>query len=193
MTTRHSPAKRCLLLVDVFSHFRFEDGPSLARAQAAAAPGMASAAASCRRLGIPVIYCNDNFGYWHETWEGVLARTVKEGPEESGYLVSRVHPDPSDVVLLKSRHSAFYHTQLVPLLADLQISHLAVAGAATDACVHCTALDAHVRDFRVTVLSDAVAAASETRGRRALDHLRDSLGLRVCHVDVWLEGSSAPA
>lgn len=184
---------RALLLIDVFSHFRFEDGAALAQAQLQSAPAVAAETAACRRQRIPVLYCNDNFGRWHETWQDVLAFTANEGLPASAELLARLRPQPGDFVLLKSRHSAFFHTQLMPLLEHLKIKHLALGGAATDACVLCSAIDAHVRGFQVTVLSDAVAAASEERGKRALDHIRDSLGLRVCSHQAWLEEDSAQA
>jgi nicotinamidase-related amidase len=184
---------RCLLLVDVFSHFRFEDGEPLALAQSAAATSTDAAAAACRRHGIPVIYCNDNFGRWHETWEQLFAFTAREGLPASAELLSRLHPQPADIVLLKSRHSAFFHTQLVPLLEDLRVKEIAIGGAATDACVLCSAIDAHVRGFKVTILHDAVAAATDDRHRRALDHMRESLGLRVCPHRDWLGEGSAQA
>lgn len=184
---------RALLLIDVFSHFRFEDGPALAQAQWKAAPSVAAAAAACRRRGVPVIYCNDNFGRWHETWHEVLAFTSNEGVPASAELLALLHPQPRDIVLLKSRHSAFFHTQLMPLLEHLQVRHLALGGASTDACVFCSAIDAHVRGFQVTVLSDAVTAATEERNQRALDHMRDSLGLCVCSHQEWLEQEPSKA
>jgi nicotinamidase-related amidase len=181
---------RCLLLVDVFSHFGFKDGKQLADAELACASTIAAAAKMCRRHDVPVIYCNDNFGRWHETWEQVLAFTVNEGLPASGDLLARLRPEPTDIVLLKSRHSAFFHTQLMPLLEDLRVKEIAIGGAATDACVLCSAIDAHVRGFEVVVLSDAVAAATMERGQRALDHVRDSLGLRVCSYLTWLSGDA---
>lgn len=193
MATPGTNTGRALLLVDVFSHFRFEDGMALAQAQLKSAPAIAAATAACRRRHIPVIYCNDNFGRWHETWQDVLAFTANEGLPASAKILTQLRPQQGDIVLLKSRHSAFFHTQLMPLLEHLQIKHLALGGAATDACVFCSAIDAHVRGFQVTVLSDAVAAATEERGKRALDHMRDSLGLRVCSCQAWLEEDQAKA
>lgn len=183
-------AGRCLLLVDVFSHFHFEDGEQLAKAQLASAPAVAAAAAACRQRGIPVIYCNDNFGRWHETWEAVFAFTAHEGLPAAADLLASLRPTQTDIVLLKSRHSAFFHTQLVPLLEDLGVKQLAIGGAATDACVLCSAIDAHVRGYEVAVLDDAVAAATEERGQRALDQIRDSLGLRVCSHEMWLNSDT---
>lgn len=57
-------------------------------------------------------------------------------------------------------YSAFYDndhrhpTALLPLLAEQQITHLAVLGIATDYCVKFTVLDALAEGFTVTVITD---------------------------------------
>jgi nicotinamidase-related amidase len=193
MTATRSPvhAKRALLLVDVFSDFRFEDGPGLADALVRTAPAIASLITTCRKRGEPVIYCNDNFQRWHDSWRGVLAYTGREGVPASLHLLDLLYPANGDVVLLKSRHSAFYHTQLVPLLEHLGTKELCIAGAATDACVLCTAIDAHVRGYRVTIARDAVASATKERQARALLQMGDSLGLRLERADTWLSAETA--
>lgn len=181
-----APHGRALLLVDVFSHFRFEDGPQLAEAQLGVASTIGALAAMCRRRGEPVIFCNDNFQRWHESWRELLAYIAREGLPPASRLIDMLYPEEGDIVLLKSRHSAFYHTQLVPLLEHLGIQELCIAGAATDACVLCTAIDAHVRGYRVTIASDAVASASHERQERALAQMSDSMGLRIARGETWL-------
>lgn len=184
---------RVFLLIDVFSHFHFEDGPALAHAQASAAPGMMAAVAACRRQGVCVVYCNDNFGRWQDAWQDVLAFTARIGPPESAVMLKQLYPAPGDIVLLKSRHSAFFNTQLASLLDALSIRQLALGGAATDVCVLSSAMDAHVRGLEVAVLDGAVAAASQQRHTRALALMQESLGIRVCSHDVWLSYAQPPA
>jgi len=187
----NEPPSRCLLVVDLFSHFRFADGEALADALVATAPGMHKAFAACRRADVPMVYCNDNFGWWHLSWEEVGERTSIEGPPASAIVWGQLRPKAMDFRLLKSRHSAFYQTQLPALLNEWGARQVAVAGASTDACVLCTAVDAHVRGFEVTVLRDATAAASQTRQARAELHLEESLGLRVCDTHTWLSVPSS--
>ena len=139
----------------------------------------------------PVIFCNDDFQSWHDSWRELLAYTAREGLPPASRLIDMLYPEDDDIVLLKSRHSAFYHTQLVPLLEHLGIQELCIAGAATDACVLCTAIDAHVRGYRVTIASDAVASASGERQQRALAQMGDSLGLRIARGETWLAAAEA--
>lgn len=191
MQKETSCTKRALLVVDVFSHFRFKDGPELAHALMAVAPAIASAIASCRQRGETVIFCNDNFQRWHDDWKAVIAYTVEEGPPQSGQLAQMLYPSSQDIVLLKSRHSAFYNTQLMSALEYLHIEELGMAGAAADACVFSTAVDAHVRKYNVEILVDAVASATQERLERALVHMSDSVGLTLTRSEAWGERRSA--
>jgi len=180
-----------LLVVDAFNHFLFPGGEALASSLVAVAPAIEATAAACRRRGHPVVFCNDNFARWHESWEAILEFTAKEGTGASADLLAHLWPQASDVVLLKSRHSAFFQTQLPALLDHLHTRDLAIAGAATDVCVLCTALDAHVRGFEVHVLSDATAAMSDQRHERALTHLRESADISVLTHTGWLADIAA--
>lgn len=108
-------------------------------------------------------------------------------------MLAHLRPQATDIVLLKSRHSAFFQTQLPALLDYLKTHNLAIAGAATDACVLCSAMDAHVRDLEVHVLSDATVAMSPTRHERALAHLRESVDVAVVTHTAWIEAVSPHA
>lgn len=74
------------------------------------------------------------------------------------------HPDLradlADLVVVKPRVSAFYGTNLDAALRARQIEHLVIAGVSTAWAVQATVRDAHDRDYRVTLLEDACAAAN---------------------------------
>jgi nicotinamidase-related amidase len=61
----------------------------------------------------------------------------------------------------------------------LGISKLILTGVATDICVLFTAADAHMRDYRLWIPKDAVAAELKERGEWALDVMRDSMKAEV--------------
>ena len=181
--------KRALLVLDVFSHFRFKDGPELADALVAVAPAIAAAIAGSRSRGEPVIFCNDNFQRWHDDWREVIAHTVRTGLPQAGQLAQQLYPCSDDIVLLKSRHSAFYNTQLMSALEYLRIEAFALVGAAADACVLSTAVDAHVRGYKAAILVDAIASATQERLERALAHMSDSLALTLTTSQAWASGT----
>lgn len=188
-----SESNRCaLLIIDVFSHFRFDGGRTLAAALVAVAPTIADTAMQCRREGIAVIYCNDNFNRWTDSWRDIVAYTAKEGLAPAGTVTRLLQPAEQDVVLLKSRHSAFVHTQLTALLTHLAVRRVGVVGISADACVSCTAIDAYVRGLDVTVMDDCVAAITEERKRRALTQLQESMGIHICAGAAWVQRCAEP-
>jgi nicotinamidase/pyrazinamidase len=60
------------------------------------------------------------------------------------------------------------------ILKEAGVEHVDVVGIATDYCVRASALDSVEAGFQVRVLSDLVAAVSETTGESALAELRDA-------------------
>lgn len=74
---------------------------------------------------------------------------------------SQIHPAiaplPDDIIVTKSRPSAFSSTDLDLILRSLNIGHLVLTGVATRMGVLATFLAAADRDYRLTVLSDGCA------------------------------------
>ena len=94
------------------------------------------------------------------------------------------HPmiDPSifDAVFLKGQYTSAYSgfegatedgTLLATWLRDREITHVDIAGIATDYCVRATALDALGEGFTTHVLTDLCAAVAPDTGRAALEEL----------------------
>ena len=74
------------------------------------------------------------------------------------HLLADLTALPSDLKLVKKRHSAFYGTDLDFELARTQPDSLIVAGINTHDCVRMTAVDAFQRDWKVVVAADCVAS-----------------------------------
>jgi nicotinamidase-related amidase len=167
------PAKAALILIDVITDYAFPDGQRLRRA---APPALARIVALRRRLhaaGIPVIYANDNRGRWRSDFRELTARSVTaEAPAIADLL-----PGRDDYFVLKPKQSGFYATPLAELLHHLGTRTVVLAGLAGDGCVLCTAIDAHLRGYRVIVPRDCVASVSPARNRRALQILAESFGI----------------
>ena len=110
------------------------------------------------RLGFDSSYSNQPktspvFGKAHDF--GIL-----KSDEWSTRLHTSVDHRDTDLVIQKQRVSAFYDTPLASTLRNLGVSDLYIAGVATDLAVEAAARDAHDRDFKVTIISDACAAAT---------------------------------
>ena len=174
-------AKSALLIIDMINTFDFPGGTALARHARTVVTRGAQLREACSRARIPVIYCNDNFGQWRSDFRAVYARCARPGAR-GATIASQLKPGPDDYFILKPRHSAFYQTPLVVLLESLGVRHLILAGIAGDGCVLTTATDAHIREYDVSVASDATASQRPASNRRALRHLKEVLGVKVAPV-----------
>ncbi len=81
--------------------------------------------------------------------------------------------------VIKSLHSGFYATNLQALLPRQGVSRLILTDMATDMCVLFTAADAHMRDYKLWIPADCVAAATQEGGRFALRLLSRHMNAEV--------------
>ena len=167
-----------LLLIDVINDLEFEGGEQLLPAALTAADRLAALARRARRAGVPVIYANDNFGRWRSDFSALLARVL--GHDVCGRAIAeRLRPEPTDYIVLKPKHSAFFSTTLDLLLRYLKTRTLVIGGLTADRCVLFTASDAYLRDFHVVVPSDGVASIDRAATRLALSQMRTLLDADV--------------
>src|SRR5262245_13194660 len=94
-------------------------------------------------------------------------------------------PMLGDLVIEKTRYSAFIGTTLEALLRTRGIHTVVAAGLTTDVCVSSTARDAFQRDFHVVTLSDCTAEQTQERHESGLSTLRANFG-RVMTSDELL-------
>ncbi|GAA4855838.1 cysteine hydrolase [Luteimonas vadosa] len=176
-----------LLILDMVSTFDFEHGAALHAQALRIAPRIARLKARIARRGGQCIYVNDHFGHW----QSEFSRIVSLASEGTGAdIVEILRPGADDLFILKPRHSAFYQTPLPLLLAKLDARVLVVTGIAAEACVLVTALEAHMRDYRVVVPVDCVASAYDAR-RQAARRVLQASGLEtrgMRSIDRWLAG-----
>lgn len=174
----HAVGRVALLALDLISDFEFPDGPRVRRALTARAPAIRGLLARARANAIPVIYANDNIGAWRSDSAALIARCVE--PRRAGArLVRSLLPAPSDSIVLKPRHSAFFGTPLVALLDHERIDTLVILGVSAESCVWMTACDAHTRGLRLVVPIDTMAGASTRALRATVDSLHRVLAART--------------
>ncbi|TDC64604.1 cysteine hydrolase [Actinomadura sp. GC306] len=84
-------------------------------------------------------------------------------------ICDELAPAEGDIVIDKSRPSAFYGTRLEPVLTGLGVRSLVICGVTTNICVETTARDAGQRDYFTHVISDATAEFDKARHEYALN------------------------
>lgn len=177
--TRTSTA---LLLIDVVNDFNFEDSEQLLEQSTPIAPRLAALKERAVQLGIPAIYVNDNFGLWRSDVRSIVAHCLDAGVP-SARFVQPLQPLSDDYFVIKPKNSGFYQTTLQLLLDHLGVATLILTGIAADNCVLFTANDAYMRDYRIVVPADCIAARTAELTRTALEHMSRLLKADITSSD----------
>lgn len=124
-----------------------------------------------RQVGWPVIYTRVAYraGYAdaHVTAPARARSSLREG-EPSSAVIDELAPAADDYVVIKRRIGAFYQTDLELLLRGLDRAAIVVTGTSLPRAVESTVREAHSRDIRCIVVSDASYAASREEHEHCL-------------------------
>jgi nicotinamidase-related amidase len=123
---------------------------------------------AARPLGLPVVYTrydafgsDAEWGRWLDKGTGAEPDSLMRGPE-AHEITDLLKPEPRDLVITKTKPSAFFGTPLPSMLTYLRVDTLVVAGMVTSGCVRATVIDAFSYNYRVIVPVECVADRSET-------------------------------
>jgi len=131
-----------------------------------------------RSRGLPVIFTRhalasgEDAGAMGRWWRDVL--TV-DNPLSN--IDERVRPSGTELVLRKTRYSAFVGTDLDDRLRTSGISRLFIVGVMTHLCCESTARDAFMRDHDVFLIVDATASKNEELHLGSLRALADGFAV----------------
>ncbi len=152
-----------------------------------------------RRKRLPIVYTTNprrEDGFDLGAW-GLKGSRSEEAVDVQGHIgndiVAEVAPQPDDIFIEKLKPSAFFSTNLISHLVNLQADSLILAGTTTSGCVRATAVDGLSYDFKVTIPHEAVFDRGETSHKMAL------FDLHMKYIDVtdlsdtlqYLEGLDA--
>ena len=176
-----SKERTALVIIDMQRAF-LEDEGSLAKAGIditglkAAMEGCKRLLASARQAGVPVIHTR--YVYRPDYADGgILVNYIMPQLREVDSLaagtadieiVDELAPVDGETVIDKNRPSAFYATNIEPLLNGLGVDSLVVCGVTTNICVETTVRDASQRDYKVFVPKDATGELEQLRYDGAL-------------------------
>jgi len=144
----------------------------------AAVPRIARLLDGCRADGIPIIYCSDSHLAGVDVELTVHADHAIRGTW-GAEIVTELLPEPSDFSLTKRRYSAFFGTELEPLLRELGVDTVILTGVATNGCVRHTAADAFFHGFKVIVVSDCVEHKDEAGQLLGIEQMERGYGARI--------------
>ena len=112
------------------------------------------------RAGVPVVEVRTVHDPGGSTWT-LTMREDDQGVALAG--TSGVEPlDGLDTegatVVVKTRDSAFFGSDLLQVLRRERVGHLVLCGVSTESCVLATAIDAFAHDLAVTIVADGTAS-----------------------------------
>lgn len=157
-------------MVDVINPLEFPQAAEISEATLQMAERLAAFKRTLKRHAVTV-YANDHYGAWLSDFRQVKSRCRVLGGT-AARLVDLLAPTPTDHVVLKPRHSAFYGTPLELLLTQLGCDSLVVCGLTTDMCVQMSAADAYLRGFHLWVPEDCCVAHEPAIHAQALAYMR---------------------
>ncbi len=94
-------------------------------------------------------------------------------------VIPELAPGPGDLVVAKTRYSAFSHTNLDELLTQAEVTEVHVVGVCTSICVMETVKELFDRDIPTVVYRQGVADFDPEAHAFALKHMQRIMGARV--------------
>lgn len=151
--------KSALVVIDVQNGMFLEENPVFN-----AKPlmdNLQSLIANARRNNIPIFYIQ------HNESEGLLVNGT--APWE---IHSAIIPNEKDFIVQKKTPDSFYETDLHPLLQELEINHLVLAGIQTEICVDTTCRNAYSLGYEITLAEDAHSTwdSNELTAKQIIHH-----------------------
>lgn len=116
---------------------------------------------------IPVIYTRDMsdletpYRIHRGAWNFKSEPANEETREEYNTIHPSIAPDRNDIVIQKSKPSAFFGTPLMAMLNYLKADSIILTGMVTSGCIRATAVDAFSYNYRVTIPIECVADRSQ--------------------------------
>jgi maleamate amidohydrolase len=145
--------------------FRSSCGPHAWKA----IPNIKRLLAHARRLRLPIVYTrapSSNNPLAKNEWSRTRAahplRRTNESLKRGNEIPPEIAPGVNDLVIEKTKASAFFGTPLHSYLTDLGIDSLLITGCTTSGCVRAAVLDASYLNYGVTVVEDCVFDRSVT-------------------------------
>lgn len=119
-----------------------------------AAPVLRGSPFGPEHLPVPLGECG---GFGKPSGNCLVGPEPGKGPE-SADIIPDLAPLPDEFVVDALTYDKFYGTPLDLVLRSHAVTHLAITGVTTDVCVNSTVIGGAMRDYRISVISDAVAA-----------------------------------
>ncbi len=177
--------KNALVIIDMLNDFIMPSGKLYFEKGQTVIDPIARLKAAFRGCGAQVIYGNDAHSKDTKEFSDWTPHCLVGS--SGAQIIQELSPQPGDIVLYKDSLSLFADGVAERLVRGLDVSHLYLAGVATEYSIQSCALDALERGLATTVVSDAVAGVDLRKGdaRQALETMRQA-GVRFTTTELLL-------
>lgn len=141
--------------------------------------GNQQAIADARTNQIPVIFVRVAFtGNYLEVSENnkMFSQFKSSGQpmdksDANTQIIDALQIESTDPIVVKHRLSAFTGSNLEVLLRGMNIGHIVLTGVSTSGVVLSTAVEAADKDYKITILADAVTDNDQQKHKFLLEHI----------------------
>ena len=127
---------------------------------------MAQLVSAARKSNVPIIFSRNESRPTAAEAGGWSAKLDKaEEPPRAHDIVDELAPEPGELIVTKSKPSAFFSTPLASWLVQLGVDTVMVGGGSTSGCVRATVIDAFSWNFNPFVVAEATFDRSTTSHR----------------------------
>ncbi|UCE72963.1 MAG: isochorismatase family protein [Methanomassiliicoccales archaeon] len=182
------PSASALIVIDMQRYFLSEDSHAYIPSSKAILSNVKNLIDAYRRYSLPVIFTrhslkdNEEPGIMKQWWGDVIW-----DHSELSEIIASLSPLASEVVIRKTRYSAFYGTQLEDILIQNKIKTVVITGVMTHLCCETTAREAFMKDFEVYFVIDATATQNENLHLSSLRTLSNGFSIPVTTKKILSE------
>jgi nicotinamidase-related amidase len=163
--------EKVLLVIDMLNDFLHPDGTLYCgdRARDKILKPSMELIAWFRKKGYPIIYAQDAHDETDKEFDIFPRHAIKN--TWGGDFINEVKPQSGDIIVPKTRFSAFFRTNLEEILANYNPKEVWVIGVCTSICVMDTVVDLRYRDYPVMIPVSCVADFHQTMHDCAMERM----------------------
>jgi len=187
---RFSPRNSALLIIDMQRFFLNPSSHACIPASDKVVSNVRRLLDAYRKASLPVIFTrhalkrNESPGAMGRWWGDIIY-----DDSNMSAIVPELEPFPGEIVIRKTRYSAFVRTDLEEKLRSMDVNSVVITGVMTHLCCETTARDAFVRDFDVFFVIDATGTRNDDLHISSLKTLADGFAIPVETDEVirWMK------
>ena len=134
---------------------------------------------TAKECSIPIIFTRVCFALDY-TDSGIILEAMPVIKDLKGFvrgswdasIIDELAPQADDIVIDKTRNTAFWRTDLQKVLKERGVNQLILTGVGTNVCVESTVHDAFTNDWPVVVVEDATATLTPEEHEASLKSMR---------------------